>query len=228
MKRLLCFAWIAAFALQTHASTFTMGNDTSSEHYFEEIKAVTTRGLNPVKGFFDEGIYISILTFCDKPNLYLGASSEPVAYAGDGIGAVWSSVDHQCTILYCDPMWGKNDRLVDLVNSDLSANVSCRDTSAVEINPADYIILAEALKQTKETPGDSICLYWLPDPGCMRLALDGWRYLPETRFPHAHCLGLLVTKPSNYPLRFKLLLSDKGFRQKDKYIKRILKSIEFE
>ncbi len=228
MKRLLCFAWIAAFALQTHASTFTLGNDTSSERYFVIIKANTDRGLNPVKGFLDEGIYSSMLSFCDKPTLYLGPSSEPVAFAGDGIGAIWSSADHHCAILYCDPIWGKNDRLVDQVNYDLSANVSCRDTSAVEINPADYIILAEALKQTKETPGDSICLYWLPDPGCMRLALDGWRYLPETRFPHAHCLGLLVTKPSNYPLRFKLLLSDKGFRQKDKYIKRILKSIEFE
>ena len=56
MKRLLCFAWIAAFALQTHASTFTLGNDTSSERYFVIIKANTDRGLNPVKGFLDEGI----------------------------------------------------------------------------------------------------------------------------------------------------------------------------
>ena len=234
MKRFFCIAIIAAFVLQMHAATYMRGNEglfePSSEHFFANLKAVTGLGLNPVKGFQDEGIYASLLTVCEKPTLSLGDSSKPVAVAGDGIGAIWSSADHQCTLLYCDaiPEAANKKSLVDHIAQELSANVSCGDASAVDMTPADYILSSKALRRNDHIPGDSICLYMLPFPGSMRLTLDGWKYLSETRFPHAHCLGLLVIRPSKSPLRFKILLSDKGFRQKDKYIKKILKSIRFE
>ena len=197
MKRFFCLAIIVAFALQMHAATSIQGNEgrfePSSEHFFADIEAITGLGLNPVKGFQDEGIYVSLLTFCDKPTLSLGPSSKPVAIAGDGIGSIWSSVDHQCTLLYCDaiPEAANKKRLVDHIAQELSANVSCGNTSAVDITSTDYILSTKSLRWSNKMPSDSICLYLLPDTECMRLTLDDWKYLSETRFPHAHCLGLL-------------------------------------
>ena len=206
----------------------------SSEHFFADLKDITGFELNPVKGFQDEGIYASLLMFCDKPTISLVNSRKAVAMAGDGVDAIWSSSDHQCTLLYCGDMVADSDvaakkkRLVDHIAQEMSANVSCRDASSVVVNPAEYILFTKALRHAQGTSGDTICVYLLPDPGCMRLALDDLKHLSETRFPHDRCLGVLVTGRSANPLRFKLLLSEKGFRHKNKYIKQLMKSIRFE
>lgn len=237
-KKYIGILLLFGLTIQAHAFPYVEGAPykPSFESYAEYMRGESGVVLKSIKGFTDEDNYYSSLIFSDRPSIRLEDAFAPVALAGDSFGPIWSSSDKQCAICYCDEMHKLPDeelRLApgnrpyyptDLINKELQGNMADGTGNAQEIR--DFLISVQSAKQVGLSDNDSIYIYYFPQPERMSFLPAQDEEMPN--LPHDACIGLLISGQNTEYMRFKMLLSEQGLRQKNKYIKKILKSIRFE
>lgn len=238
MKQNTCILLLFGLMMQAHAFPYVQGAPyrPSFDSYAEYMRGEYDVILKPVKGFTDEDNYYSSLIFSDRPSIRLEDAFAPAALAGDSFGPIWSSSDKHCTICYCDEVHKLPDEELhmapgyraycptDLINKELQGNVADGTGNTPEMRGG--LISVQSARQVGLSDKDSIYIYCFPQPERMSFLPAQDEEMPN--LPHDACIGLLISGQNAEYMRFKILLSDKGFRQKDKYIKKILKSIRFE
>ena len=238
IKKYIGVLLLCGLMMQAYAFPYVEGAPykPSFDSYAEFMRGESGVILKPVKGFTDEDNYYSSLLFSDRPSVRLEDAFAPVALAGDSFGPIWSSSDKHCTICYCDEMHKLPDeelrmalgyreyRPMDLINKELQGNMADGKGNSQEIK--DFLISVQSAKQLGLSDKDSVYIYIFPQPERISFLLA--QDAEMLRIPHDACIGLLISGQNAEYMRFKMLFSDKGLRKKDKYIKKILKSIRVE
>lgn len=187
--------------------------------YAEMVYKISNIYLKPLAGFKDTERYETMWGATE-----LGPSRQ---CAADWAGPTFLSKNEDCLIMYARfPTEFTSPR--GEAQWEISSNLYAK---GIKIDISDYLSVEPILKTTKgATETDSVFVYVIPKPEDVFLTNDVVNEpLEAFRKEHlSHCIGIIVQRKGTTVMHFKVLFSEKGFRQKDKYIKKILKNIRFE
>lgn len=211
----------ATFNLLLLFSFFCLA-DVQAKNWFPESYAQYLKGskgieVQSMKGFFSpveyDALWISNWELTDVSKRWLPSHGEMMAFEAE-------SKDGECKVYFSSEK-----------SLELPCGSACK-TAAYEIgsnlsdgDADDYptFDLNDYMDVRARQGGDTVIVYNLPNVEVIRFVTNDGRFALDGRYRHAS--GIIVTRGTQL-LRLKVVFTEKGYSSKDKYLDRIIKSIQ--